>query len=61
VALAQDYYEIATAFPTGPGVDGAYDWIGLWTYKALAAADGTKAVYGDFVPVLRARFDRRLS
>eukprot|EP00964_Phaeocystis_antarctica_P068381 scaffold41425_cov35-Phaeocystis_antarctica.AAC.1 len=39
------------------GVDGVYDWIGLWSYKNLAPADGTKMVYGDFVPVLRARFD----
>ena len=57
VALAEDYYEIATAFPTGDGIDTIYDWIGLWTYKDLAPADGTKAVYGDFVPVLRKRFD----
>ena len=57
VALAQDYYEVANAFPTGQGVDGIYDWIGLWTYKVLAPADGTMAVYGDFVSVLRTRFD----
>ena len=55
VALAQDYYEVASAFPTGNGVDGVFDWIGLWTYKHLTPADGTKMVYGDFVPVLRTR------
>ena len=27
-----DLYEVASAFPTGNGVDGLYDWIGLWTF-----------------------------
>ena len=57
VALAEDYYEVADAFPTGADIDDVYDWIGRWTYKDLASADGTKKVYGDLVPVLRERFD----
>ena len=57
VALAEDYYVVADAFPTGADVDDVYDWIGRWTYKDLASADDTKKVYGDFVPVLRERFD----
>ena len=54
---ADDLYEVATAFPTGVGVDDVYDWIGLWTLGHLVAADGTMVVYGDFVYPLGARFD----
>ena len=63
-----DLYEVASAFPTGNGVDGLYDWIGLWTFKDLVGEYGgappdsplnspTMAVYGDLVLVLGERFD----
>ena len=52
VVLAEDYYEVADTFPTGDNIDALYDWIGLWTYKDLASAVGSKKVSGNFVPVL---------
>ena len=57
VSLASDYYVVADAFPTGEGIDGIYDWIGKWTIRDVLAADGTPSVGGDFVPILRDRFD----
>lgn len=57
VALVADYYEVATSFPSGAGVDDVYDWMGLITNKDLVCPDGTMAAYGDLVPVLRERFD----
>ena len=57
VLRADDLYEVATVFPSGAGVDDVYDWIGLWNLGHLVAADGTMAIYGDFVYPLGDRFD----
>ena len=40
-----DLYEVASAFPTGNGVDGLYDWIGLWTFTlcGISLQSGTLA------------------
>ena len=56
VLRANDLYEVATAFPTGAGITDVWDWIGLWNLGHLVAADGTLAIYGDFVYALGNRF-----
>ena len=52
-----DLYEVATAFPTGAGIDGLYDWLGLWKLSDLQTANEDLSLYGDLVCPLGLRFD----
>ena len=52
-----DFYEVATAFPTGVGIDGLYDWLGLWKLSDLKTANEDLSLYGDLVCPLGLRFD----
>ena len=56
ILRSNDLYEVATAFPSGAGIDDVYDWIGLWNLGHMVAADDTMVVYGDFVYALGNRF-----
>ena len=52
-----DLYEVATAFPTGAGINGIYDWLGSIQFKDLLCAAGSLAVYGDIAQACHPRFD----
>ena len=56
VLAAADTYEVATAFPSGAGIDDQYDWMGEVTFKMLLSAVGSLSIYGDLVNVLGERF-----
>ena len=42
-----DLYEVATAFPTGDGIDDVFDWIEFISYGALLDAEGSLTLIGD--------------
>ena len=52
-----DLYEVAISFPTGPGIDGIYDWLGFILFKDLLCAAGSLAVYGEIAQACSNRFD----
>ena len=57
IALA-DFYEVAPdAFPTGPGVDQVFDWIGHFTYHMIADAEGMLSIPAYLETCLWPRFN----
>ena len=56
-----DLYEVATAFPSGEGIDGIYGWLGYIQFKDLLCAAGLLAVYGEIAQACSPRFDPEVS
>ena len=55
-----DLYEVAVAFPAGPGIDGIYEWVSYLQFVDLICSAGSLAVYGDLSQALTPRFDPAL-